>query len=321
MSRLPVVLKPGDEVRVVSPSDPLEFTKKDNIIDGFKKLDLKVSFGANCFDKQASAQDRLDDLHAAFADPNVRAVFAGTGGFSANQLLPRIDYKLIKSHPKIFAGYSDITTLLNAIYAQTGLVTYHSVNAGGVGDNHGQEYAHEYIEKCLFSRQVFELALASAWFNKDYTQAKPEYKRYKNDGWWNLNPKGIVEGRLIGGNLTCLSLLTGTQYFPKLKGSILLIEDDYESQPRHFVARFNQLAQQPGFNKLEGLIFGRFQPKSQIDKQTLEVLVKSLPELENVPIIANVDFGHTKPQVTLPIGGIAQLTVLSQRQSIKIIEH
>jgi len=321
MSRLPATLKPGDEVRVIAPSDPLDKTKKSEIIEGFAELGLRVSFGAHCFRTSCSSEQKLDDLHNAFADPKIRAVFAGTGGFSANELLPHIDYKLIKTHPKIFAGYSDITTLLNAIYAQTGLITYHTINASGVGDKYGQEFTHDYLRKCLFSRQMFELNPAQEWFNKDYTESAPRYKQYKNDNWWGLNEQGIVEGRLVGGNLTCLLLLAGTKYFPKLKGSILFLEDDYESQPHHFVARLRSLILQPGFNRVEGIMIGRFQPKSQITRHILQQMLKSIPELETMPIVANVDFGHTKPQVTLPIGGIVQLAVLKNRQTIKLVEH
>lgn len=324
MSRQPLPLIEGDEVRIISPSDildPDDIKKKQAIIDGFTGIGLKVSFGKNAFNKNASIQDKLSDLHDAFSQPEVKAIVAGTGGFSANALIDQIDYKLIKSNPKIFMGYSDITILLNAIYSRTGLITYHGPNAGALGDKHGQDFAISYIRKCLFSKQIFDASKSETWFDKDYTQTNPKYKSYSNDGWWNVNPAGIVEGRLVGGNLSCMSLLAGTKFFPKLSKSILLIEDDYETQAHHFAAKLRHLALQPGFSKIEGVIVGRFQPKSQIKQAQFKKILLEIIQLEDVPILANIDVGHTKPQLTLPIGGIVQLTALKKRQSIRVIEH
>lgn len=323
MADLANSLKPGDEVRIISPSDvPKEDSQEiSKIIAAFHKLGLTVSFSDNCFNSKASIKDKLDDLHTAFRDPSVKAVFASTGGFSSNNLIDGIDFKLIKKHPKIICGYSDITVLLNAIYSRTGLITYHGPNASGAANEHGHSYTQEYLKKCLFSREVFTIEPSSRWFNKDYSVVSPRYTSYKNDGWWDLNKKGIVEGRLIGGNLSCLLLLAGTNYFPNLKKAIVFIEDDFETQKHHFEAKFRSLTQQPGFNKIEGLIFGRSQPKSDISKDNLSNLLTQYPSLRDVPVLANVDFGHTKPQATIPVGGIAQLKVLPEYSEIKIIEH
>ncbi len=321
MSRLPISIKKGDEVRVIAPSYRLDEKKRSSIVAGFGKIGLQVSFSDHCFEHEATKQDKIDDLHNAFLDPKIRAVFAATGGFSSNQLLPDIDYKLIKSHPKVFVGYSDITVLLNAINAKTGLITYHGTNANGVGSDHGQIYTHSYLEKCLFTREVFSIEASDEWFNKDYSGKHPKYSVFENTGWWSLNRKGIVEGRLVGGNLSCLSLLAGTSYFPNLKKAILLLEDDYETKAHNFAAKFESIIQQPGAKKLEGLLIGRFQPSSEITREFLQELIDQNQLLEDIPVMANIDFGHTKPQVTLPIGGIAQLTVLKDRQAIKVIEH
>ena len=126
-------LIPGDEVRVVAPSLSLKLVSPDNIARAtqcLQSLGLKVTFGEHVNEEDifhsSSIQSRRDDLHAAFLDKNVKAILAVKGGSNSNQLLNYLDYDLIKKHPKIFCGFSDITVLQNAIYQKTGLVTYSS---------------------------------------------------------------------------------------------------------------------------------------------------------------------------------------------------
>jgi muramoyltetrapeptide carboxypeptidase len=326
MAKYPLPLKPGDNIRVVCPSSSLdskssERTKKS--IEAFNDLGLEVSFGKNCFNQSASKQQRLDDLHQAFIDPDVKGVFTGTGGFSSNDLLADIDYKLIKKRPKVFCGYSDITVLLNAIYARTGLVTYHGPNFNGVGSKTGQKFTHAYLKKCLMSRSIFELEQSDQWFDKEHCDCHDsgEETKYENDGWWGINRSGIIEGRLIGGNISCTSLLTGTKFMPSLNKSVLLIEDDYEAQAHHFNALLNSILQQSGAGSIHGVIIGRFQKKTDITKEKLKEICQSKKQLDDVPIIANVDIGHTNPKTTLPIGGLVQMSALKDRLQIKVVEH
>ncbi len=321
MSRVAPRLKIGDEVRIVCPSSSLQKSDADNrkkIIEGFKKHGLKVSFANHCFNQSATAKERAEDLIKAFRDNSVSGVWAGTGGFSSIEILPCIDLRELSN--KILCGYSDITVLLNAIYAKTGLITYHAPNAGAVGQN---EFADCFIKKALFNKEVFNLESSEEWSETIYDEDHPDGidHSYQNSGWWPLNPAGIVEGRLIGGNLTCFSYLKSTQFMPSLKGSILFIEDDYETQGHHFSALFESLMLNDKFKGVEAILIGRFQRASGVDREYLTNLVSKNPPLQYVPIIANVDFGHTKPQLTLPIGGIVQVTCLPDRQSIKIIEH
>ena len=326
MAKYPLPLKPGDNIRVICPSSTLDSKtskKKKKSTTAFESLGLKVSFGRNCFNQSASKQQRLDDLHQAFIDPDVKGIFAGTGGFSSNDLLEDIDYKLIKKLPKVFCGYSDITVLLNAIYSRTGLVTYHGPNFNGVGSRGGQTFTHEYLNKCLMSRHIYALEQSDQWFDKEYCDCHDngEEKKYENDGWWGINRSGIVEGRLVGGNISCFSLLSGTKFMPSLSKSILLIEDDYESQAHHFNALLNSILQQSGAGSIQGVIIGRFQKKSGITKEELAEICLSKKQLEDVAIIANVDIGHTSPKTTLPIGGLVQLAALKDQLQIKVIEH
>jgi muramoyltetrapeptide carboxypeptidase len=326
MSKYPISLKPGDNIRIICPSSSLDSRASDKTkksIAAFKELGLEVSFSKNCFNQSASKQQRLDDLHQAFIDQEVNGVFAGTGGFSSNDLIQDIDFKLIKARPKVFCGYSDITVLLNAIYSKTGLVTYHGPNFNGVGSETGKEFTHDYIKKCLMSRRTYDLGISSEWFDKQYCDCHEngEESQHKNEGWWSLGASGIVDGRLIGGNLSCLALLAGTRFMPGLANSILLLEDYYESQAHHFNALLNTILQQASSGSIRGIIIGRFQEKSGINQKQLKDICLSKEQLVDVPIIANVDVGHTSPKATLPIGGLVQMTVLGQGLQIKVVEH
>lgn len=130
---VPNKLKPGDEIRVIAPARSLKIIGQDSreiARKRFEEAGLKVTFGRNTTDENcdlfasAAVEKRLEDLHEAFADKRVKAIFTVIGGANSNMLLPYIDYELIKQNPKVFCGFSDITALLNGIYAKTGMVTF-----------------------------------------------------------------------------------------------------------------------------------------------------------------------------------------------------
>ena len=130
---IPKKLNKGDEIRVIAPSRSMRILNNETITaakERLEKLGFKVSFGKNVSNSMgedyncASIEDRIEDLHDAFRDKNVKAILTVIGGYNVNQLLEHIDYELIKENPKILCGFSDITALCNAIYTKTGMVTY-----------------------------------------------------------------------------------------------------------------------------------------------------------------------------------------------------
>ena len=133
--------------------------------------------------------------------------------------------------------------------------------------------------------------------------------------------EGQAEGNLLGGNLCTLNLLQGTEYMPSLIDSILLLEDDYESKPSTFDRDLQSLIHQPGFNKVKGLLIGRFQRKSEMEQEQLIKIIRTKRELAGIPVIANADFGHTTPQFTFPIGGKGRLEAMNGKVSFTILEH
>jgi muramoyltetrapeptide carboxypeptidase LdcA involved in peptidoglycan recycling len=129
---------------------------------------------------------------------------------------------------------------------------------------------------------------------------------HPNEGHWVLR-NGHAEGRLVGGNLCTLNLLHGTAWMPDLAGSVVFIEDDRESSIVTFNRDLTSLAQQPGFSSVEAVLIGRFEPHLGMDRDTLAAIVDSKPELDGKPVVANIDFGHTDPILTIPVGGHATI--------------
>lgn len=128
---IPKKLQAGDEIRIIAPARSLSLLSEEHIDLAKEKLEkqgFKVSFSKNCREKDifmsSSIQSRVEDLHDAFKDINVKAIFTVIGGFNSNQILKYLDYNLIRNNPKILCGYSDITALANAITAKTEMVSY-----------------------------------------------------------------------------------------------------------------------------------------------------------------------------------------------------
>ena len=316
---VPQPLRPGDEVRVVTPSTGIRIIGADSrgiAAERFAEMGLKVSFGANTVDENfdemgtSSIEKRAADINAAFADPRVKAVFTIIGGFNSNQLLPFLDYELIGKNPKIICGFSDITALLNGIYAKTGLVTFLGPHYSSFGMRHGFDYSWQSMRQMLTGGGKAEVIPSTEWSDDPWFIDQEKREFIRNEGWWRIGP-GEAEGTLVGGNLGTLMLLLGSEYWPGFKpGTILLAEDCFESagDPKKFLRNLQALAYQPDFKNVRAVLVGRFQKASGMTRELMEYIVSSIPQLKGLPVIANLDFGHTTPNLTLPIGGQGKIT-------------
>lgn len=160
----PQKLKKGDKMRIIAPSRSMAIISeetRDIAKKRFKEFGLELSFGKHIEEidefVSSSIESRLEDLHDAFCNPKIKAIFTAIGGFNANQLLRYIDWDLIKKNPKIFCGFSDITVLSNAIYTKTGLVTYSGPHYSTFGHELHFDFDLDYVKKCLFSDESFEI--------------------------------------------------------------------------------------------------------------------------------------------------------------------
>ena len=310
---IPDRLTPGDEVRIVAPSRSLAMiddTVRALAEQRLTSLGVRVTFGeyVEKVDEfvSSSIEHRVADLHRAFADPAVRAIISVIGGYNANQLLPYLDWELIRQNPKILCGYSDITALSCAIYAKAGLVTYSGPHFSTFGMEAHLDQTMAWFRAALFEGGRQSFVPAETWTDDAWYLDQQDRTIEPNEGHWVMRP-GAADGPLIGGNLCTLNLLQGTEYMPDLAGSIVFIEDDFESMPHTFDRDLTSLVQQPGFDAVVGVLIGRFQRTAGMTRSTLAAIVGSKRELDGVPIVANVDFGHTDPIMTIPVGGAAQL--------------
>lgn len=324
-------LKPGDEVRVIAPSMSLKIISEENIryaVKALEDLGLKITFGKNVNEidimDSSSVISRIEDLHEAFADKNVKAILAVIGGSNANQLLSYIDYDLIKKNPKIFCGYSDITALQNAIYCQTGLITYSGPQFSTFAMQKGFEYTLDYFKKIFFEDKSIVVMPSEHWSDDAWFLDQENRNFIKNEGYWIIQ-KGQAKGTIIGGNLCTLQLLHGTPYMPLLENTILFIEADSitreEVDTLEFDRDLQSLIHQPNFNQVKGMLIGRFEKKFNIDLEKLKCIINTKNELKNIPIIANVDFGHTSPMFTFPIGGACEIKASKESVNIQLFEE
>ncbi len=291
---------------------------KAGAVEKFAAMGLSVSFGkyvneANEFES-TTVEHRLEDLHGAFADSNVKAILTVLGGSTSNQLLKHLNYDLIQRNPKILCGLSDITALANAIYRRTGVVTYSGPHFTLFGAANAVDYTVEYFKKCLLTDEPFRVVPSRAYCDKRW-----DSKELENGGYWIVN-RGTARGRVLGGNLLTFKYLQGTDFAPGFKGSVLFLEDNAKESFRGFENQLQALINQSDFAGVKGLVIGRFQTGSGMTRELLTTIVRTKRELDNLPVLANADFGHTTPTITFPIGGEVELSVGDEAQ-LTIAKH
>lgn len=288
-------LKKGDKVGIASPAGfltspkDIELAVKYLTAHGFVPV-----IGKHVFDKYfymaGKDEARASDVNRFFADPEVKAIFTTAGGCGSQRILPYLDYQLIKKNKKPLFGLSDNTSLQNALLAKAGCP---SVTG----------FSLKYDFKSGNISAFTEASLLQVWAGK----------KQKIKSGETLNP-GRAQGELIGGCLSTFRNLCGTPYFPALKGKILLIEDVGERTHKIGVM-LTQLSQQKDFDKLAGIIFGKFvncEPFEAQDGSVDEALQEFAQNFAaQIPVIKNFDYGHVPNRYVLPLGQKVQIDALS----------
>lgn len=307
---IPTKLKTGDEIRIIAPSRSASILSEEGVQIATRRLEeigFIVTFGRHIFNNDlhnsSSIKQRLEDLHEAFQDSNVKGIFTVIGGFNSNELLPYIDYECIKRNPKVFCGYSDITAIATAITTKTGLVTYSGPHFSSFQMKQAQEYQTEYFKKCLMQSESYIINPTTQW-SDDAWFLDQDNRKFEMTSWKVYN-KGEARAQVYGGNLCTLNLLQGTEYMPSLQGKVLFIEDDEMTIPETFARDLTSLLQVAG--EIEGLVIGRFQRASNMTEEHLLFILDKHPILKVIPVLYDVDFGHTQPIITFPIGGFVEL--------------
>jgi muramoyltetrapeptide carboxypeptidase len=306
---LPKALKPGDTVGLITPSsyvsDPDELAFAKRFCEFFQ---LQWKMGRNVGQRfgylAGTAQQRADDLHAMFSDPAIQAVFCIRGGYGSAQMLDKLDYSLIRSNPKVFLGYSDITALHTAIRQGTGLVTFH----GPVSLSHLTEWSQRHLRAALFHTQAIgELT------------NPPEPNPLRAGHSMRTVRGGRARGPLAGGNLTLLSTTLGTPYEIDTGGRLLLMEDIGEDIYR-IDRMFTQLRLAGKLKAAAGIVVGECKdcpPPNHDSAYSLGEVIDYLLGDLNIPVLYGLSFGHTPDQVTLPLGAVAQLDADKQTLTVE----
>lgn len=294
----------GDTIGLISPAGP---DNPDNIkksISFLKSLGFNVKEGKHIYDRYGylagKDEDRASDLMNMFLDKSVDMVLCVRGGYGTMRILPLIDFNVIKENPKIFAGFSDITTLLNSISLKCNLITFHSPMCNS-----------NLLDKITLESFLYTIMEA----NKTYTIENPE--DFTTECFSN---EPFIEGQLIGGNLALISSTVGTPYEIDTKGKILFIEDVSE-EPYRIDRMLTQLTLSGKLQQCKGFILGQFKDcslphyeRSLTLRQVIEDRILTL----NKPTILNFQSGHSYPKLTLPIG--AQIKLDCQKGIIHVLE-
>lgn len=304
--RKPKSLKAGDTICIIAPASP---TERENVLKAEKavrKLGFNVILGESCFEEYAylSGKDeiRAKDLNNAFSNKNIDGILCLRGGYGTPRILDMVDYDLIKNNPKVFIGYSDITSLHIAITQKSNLVTFH-----------GPMAASNMVDD--FDAFTRENLLRTITENSGYNIENPENQYIRS-----LN-SGYAEGEIIGGNLTLITSSLGTPYEIDTKGKLLFIEEIAE-RPYQIDRMLTQLRLANKFNEASGIMFGDFNNCVAKEGHKTFQLVDIFKEIVSIcgkPIIYNVRSGHCKPMITIPFGIKAALD--ANKCEIKILEN
>lgn len=288
---IPDRLKKGDTIGVIAPSNSIdiddnEFIQKSSKL--FEDLGFKIKLGNFVFSHSlgysASPIEKAKDVNDMFADPEIKALFCVKGGENSNSTFDYLDYELIRNNPKILCGFSDSTSITNVINSKTGLVTFSGPTFKSL-----TSWETDYAFKEVVKRFI----------NKDLHLGTPDDK-------YETLHEGIASGILIGGNLSLLTQMVCGKYSLDFTDKILFIEElGFESDPTRVSSCLFYMKQNGVFDKIKGIWVGNYEHSSGY---TLEkILLDTLGNSFNFPIIKSNNFGHIDKKTVIPIGTAAKI--------------
>jgi len=307
-------LKRGDKVGLVSPSNSIKnridkYEKAKNVFED--RLGIEIIPSKNAFKEfyysSGTVEERVNDIHGMFATPEIKAIFFSVGGGTAIDLVEKLDYELIKNNPKIICGISDATTILNAITAKTGLITFLGMEYLTFAEEE-MDYEFEYMQKAWFKGEIGEIKENLNWRNLDNCPTK-------YNGWQTIKP-GQAEGRLIGGNFSSYAQLLNTEYMTELNDNILMMET-YMFNKKQIHKSLMQLRLKGVFNKVSGLIIGYCTGSDNIEKKYNKRDIKDIlletTQGYDFPIMEVGEIGHYVENIIAPIGAMAKIDTIEKK--------
>ena len=303
----PRALKPGDTIGLIAPGSPVSeevYLKARKQLEalGFQVRDSKNLRASHGYLAGTDAQ-RLEDIHEAFANPEIQGIWCIRGGYGTTRLLPMLDYDLIRKNPKILIGYSDITALIQGIFLKTGLIGFH----GPVAATTFTDYTLKNFRQMVMG--------APGPINIESLPGEGEIPGQETVVW--VDGKG--EGPLAGGNLSLLAALAGTPYALDCRDKLLFIEDVGE-KPYRIDRMLTQLLQSTRLDQAAGIILGKFndcEPEEGDLSLSLEETLKDRLIPLNIPLISGFTFGHIDNMCTFPVGVKAVLDTARKSISLK----
>ena len=308
-------------VGIFSPSNNvLSFYKKRRVVGirNLKEIGLNPIFSKNAIRTNSytknSISERINELNELL-DKNVDLMIASIGGYLSVQLLDLIDFEKIKDKKVSFCGSSDITALLLALYVKTGMImlygptyTVDLCNYGGI-----DEYTKDGLLSCYFQKNItyhpsnYKINEFIDWNELEKKEIIKKRVHKNND--WKIVKQGFAGGKLIGGNLSTILLILGSEYLPidTFDGCILFLED-CETNINEFCSYLECLKLNGVFNKINGIIIGKFDSAEMNDN--IGNLLNDYFQDYDIPIAYNIDFGHVSPILTLPIGANSVLNCI-----------
>jgi muramoyltetrapeptide carboxypeptidase len=304
---LPRGLSKGDTIGIISPAGPVDRERLKTGIKALEELGYSIRLGRHVVDKwgylAGKDEDRLADLHWAFADDEVDAVFCARGGYGTNRIISGVDFNLIRANPKILLGYSDITGLHIPIYQKTGLVVFQGpmvVSDWGKGIN---DYSFRNLFRVISGREP-----AGEVTNPGDAEGM------------KFIGSGRVSGPLTGGNLSLLITTLGTPYEIDTRGKVLVIED-IDEDPYAIDRYLRHLHNAGKFDTIAGLVLGSFtncvKKDSDKDSFSTEEVFNDFIKNISCPIVSGLTFGHSGITTTIPIGINAAIDIDDGRFTIE----
>jgi muramoyltetrapeptide carboxypeptidase len=316
ISLKPSPLRRGDTIGIVVPAGPVDRERIDRALERLRQRDFRTKTYGDIYRSRGylAGDDatRAAELMAAFTDPETAAVWCARGGYGTVRILERIDFDVIRRHPKVFIGFSDISALHLAIYQRTALVTFHGPNLqDGFGKSDDMNHANE---AALWRATLADEQLAaSTGYEFDFNGMK--------QGEMRTIRGGTVTAPLLGGNLAVIAGLTGTPFEIETAGRILFLEDVSEQMYR--IDRYlSQLWLAGKLQAAAGVLLGSF---SYNDDEAAEPETDVAALLEDyfgrldVPVLAGFPAGHAQYNLTLPIGAQVELDANDKR--IRVCEN
>jgi len=304
----PPRLRPGDLIGVVAPASPMKHDRLENGIRYLENLGYKVKPGKYVYHEHGYLagrdRERADDINRMFRDRRVKAIFCIRGGYGTPRLLPLLDYDAIRANPKIFVGYSDITTIQLAMLRQTGLVTFS-----------GPMVASE------MAKGIDPFTEKNFWRMVTHPEPFGELTR-PGAGRYEVIARGSAAGPIIGGCLSLVTGLVGSPYFPETGGGIFCVEEIGEA-PYRIDRMLTQLREAGILKNIGGFVLGQMTDCVATDdepSQTLEDLMRDFIKPLKIPAISGLDYGHVNVKHTLPFGVRAELIARGGQPKLKIVE-